>query len=139
MSKAGSSREWNWHPDLPVAVNPAFSWPPQPIATVRWFVDNWLPLSQYLLFTLMAIATWACIQPPLAETRWLHWNWIVQIWLTNLILMILFAQGLHVWFYGRNKQAGEYKYNRRGLVRNIQAFLFNDQYWDNLFHSLVSA
>ena len=137
--QAGSSREWNWHPDLPVAVNPLFSWPPRPRACIRWFVRNWMPLSEYPLYAVLALATWAWLSPPLSETQSLHWSWVAQIWVRNLLLMILFAQGLHFWLYGRQKQATTYKYDRRGLARNNRIFTFNDQYWDNVFHTLASG
>ncbi|KIC08848.1 desaturase [Leisingera sp. ANG-M1] len=137
--KAGSSREWNWHPDLPVAVTPAFSWPPRPIATLKWFAGNWLPITEYLIYALMAFATWAWLPPSLAETQELHWSWILQIWARNLILMTLFAQGLHVWLYGWKRQGDDFKYDRRGLARNNRVFKFNDQYWDNVFYALVSG
>lgn len=137
--EAGRSREWNWHPELPVAVNPAFSWPPRPAATVRWFVGNWFPVSEYLVYALLAFATWAWLQPSLEAARTLHWGWVVQIWLRNLILMVLFAQGLHVWLYSLKRQADEYKYDRRGQARGNRVFLFHDQYWDNVFHVLASG
>ena len=38
--KAGTSKEWNWHPDLPVAVTPLFSWPPRPIASAPVVCDQ---------------------------------------------------------------------------------------------------
>ena len=38
--KAGSSKEWNWHPDLPVAVTPLFSWPPQPAGNAALVCDQ---------------------------------------------------------------------------------------------------
>ncbi|WP_350333590.1 sterol desaturase family protein [Coralliovum pocilloporae] len=137
--KAGSSREWNWHPDLPVAVTPAFSWPPRPVETVRWFVNNWLPVTEYVLYTLMAFATWAWLTPDLSEMSSLGFGWVLSLWLRNLLLMTLFAQGLHVWLYGWKQQGDDYKYDRRGLARNHRIFLFNDQYWDNVFYALVSG
>lgn len=137
--KAGASREWNWHPDLPVATSPLFEWPPRPVASLRWFAGNWLPMTEFMIYALMAWATWVWLQPSLAETQTLEWGWVLQVYARNLILMILFAQGLHVWLYGWKKQGGEYKFDRRGLSRNNRRFLFNDQYWDNVFHTLVSG
>ena len=39
------SREWNYHPDLPLANPSIFQWPPSPGFLGRWFVRNWLMLS----------------------------------------------------------------------------------------------
>lgn len=137
--KAGSNKEWNWHPDLPVAVSPLFSWPPKPIATLRWFAANWLPVTEFTIYALMAWATWVWLQPGLEEMRTLEWGWILQVWARNIILMTLFAQGLHVWLYGWRGQGRNFKYDRRGIARNNRKFLFNDQYWDNVTYTLLSG
>ena len=137
--KAGPNKEWNWHPDLPVAVSPLFSWPPKPIATLRWFAMNWLPVTEFTIYALMAWATWVWLQPGLEEMKALEWGWILQIWARNIILMTLFAQGLHVWLYGWKGQGRKFKYDRRGIARNNRKFLFNDQYWDNVTYTLLSG
>ena len=137
--KAGTSKEWNWHPDLPVAVTPLFSWPPRPIATLRWFATNWLPITEYLIYTLMAWAIWAWLVPPLEQMQRLSWGWVLQLWARNLILMIFFAQGLHLWLYGWKKQDEDYKFDRRGPAKNARIFLWNDQYWDNVTYALLSG
>lgn len=136
---AGSSREWNWHPDLPVAVTPLFCWPPRPIATLRWFAMNWLPITEYLIYALMAWATWAFLQPGLEEMTTLKAGWVLQVWLRNLILMTLFAMGLHLWLYRWRKQEDQLKFDRRGIARDNRVFAFNDQLWDNVFFTLVSG
>ena len=112
--KAGSNKEWRWHPDLPVAVTPLFSWPPRPMATLRWFVANWLPMIEFMIYALIAWATWAWLTPPLAEMQSLDWGWVLQLWARNLILMIVFAQGLHMWLYGWKKQYPSWQDPRKG-------------------------
>ena len=137
--KAGESREWNWHPNLPVAVTPLFSWPPRPVETVRWFAANWLPMTEFMIYALMAVATWVWLQPDLQTMKTLEWHWVLQVWGRNVILMTLFAQGLHVWLYRWRRQGSDYKFDRRGLARNNRIFLFNDQYWDNVTYTLLSG
>ena len=63
--KAGESKEWNWHPDYPVAVSPIFSWPPKPIATLKWFTLYWLPITESLIYALLAVGVWFFLVPPL--------------------------------------------------------------------------
>ena len=137
--RAGTSKEWNWHPDLPVAVTPLFSWPPRPMATLRWFATNWLPITEYLIYALMAWAIWAWLVPPLEQMQRLSWDWVLQLWARNLILMTFFAQGLHLWLYGWKKQEDDFKFDRRGLAKNARVFLWNDQYWDNVTYALLSG
>jgi len=69
----------------------------------------------------------------------LSWGWVLQLWARNLILMIFFAQGLHLWLYGWKKQDEAYKFDRRGLAKNARIFLWNDQYWDNVTYTLLSG
>ena len=51
----------------------------------------------------MAWAIWAWLVPPLEQMQRLSWGWVLQLWARNLILMIFFAQGLHLWLYGWKK------------------------------------
>ncbi|MDG1431238.1 MAG: sterol desaturase family protein, partial [Paracoccaceae bacterium] len=92
--KAGTSKAWNWHPDLPVAVTPLFAWPPKPVATLKWFANNWLPVTELTVYALMAWATWAWLVPPLEQMQTLEWGWVLQLWARNMVAMIVFAQGL---------------------------------------------
>ena len=36
----GMSREWNYHPDLPLHDPSIFRWPPDPGFLARWFARN---------------------------------------------------------------------------------------------------
>lgn len=136
---AGSSREWNWHPDLPVAVSPLFAWPPRPVPTLRWFAGNWLPMTEFMIYALMALATVAYLLPDLSAMAEPGVAWITQIWLRNLMLMIAFAGGLHLWLYRWKRQSEQVKYDKRGMTSGHPSFLFGDQVHDNMFHTLVSG
>ena len=137
--RAGESREWNWHPNLPVGVSPIFSWPPRPIATLKWFTLYWLPITESMIYALLALTTWLFLVPSLEQMRVLEWSWILQLWARNIILMTIFAQGLHLWLYGWKKQKDDFKYDRRGLAKKNRVFLWNDQYWDNVTYTLLSG
>ena len=50
---AGESREWNWHPDLPINTSPVFEKPPRPFASLRWYAGAWLPISELLLYVVI--------------------------------------------------------------------------------------
>ena len=136
---AGESPEWNWHPDLPVAVSPLFDWPPRPVATFRWFVQNWLPITEFTIYLIIALAVWALLQPGLDQTREFEAGWIFSVWLRNIIMMTAVAAGLHLWLYGWNRQGLSFKYDRRGLAEKNRTFAFNSQLWDNVFWGLASG
>ncbi len=142
--RAGASKAWNWHPDLPIALSPLFAWPPRPLATmkwfaVKWFATKWLPITELTIYALMAWATWVWLVPSLEQMKTLGWSWVLQLWARNLILMFIFAQGLHLWLYGWKKQGDDFKYDRRGMAKNARIFLWNDQYWDNVTYVVLSG
>ena len=87
----------------------------------------------------MAWVTWVLLVPPLDQMVTLEWGWVAQLWARNIILMTIFAQGLHLWLYGWSKQKEKFKYDRRGLAKENRVFLWNDQYWDNVTYTLLSG
>ena len=48
------SREWNYHPELPLADPSLFKWPPDPRFLSRWVVRNWLTMSERVMMVLLA-------------------------------------------------------------------------------------
>jgi len=42
---AGQSKDWNYHPDLPIALSPVFDIPPKPKAAFVWLTKTWLSLT----------------------------------------------------------------------------------------------
>ena len=136
---AGENRDWNWHPELPVVISPLFDWPPRPLDTVRWFARNWLPVTEYMIYLIIALAVWTFLQPGLEETRELGAGWIAAIWLRNIVMMTAFTAGLHLWLYGWKRQGLSFKYDRRGLAESNRTFAFNSQLWDNVLWSLASG
>lgn len=138
-SKAGKSRDWNWHPDIPTPYSPLFSFPPHPIAVLKWFCRMWQPLSQQVMYVVLAFAVWAWLQPSFEMTTTLQAGWVFEIWLRNIVMMTTIAMGLHLWLYTWQKQGDTQKYDRRGLATNNRKFAFNNQFWDNVAFSLLSG
>ena len=59
------SREWNYHPDLPLANPSVFRWPPDPGFLGRWLVRNLLMLSERVMMVLLALLCWWLLYPSL--------------------------------------------------------------------------
>ncbi|MEM9369997.1 MAG: sterol desaturase family protein [Pseudomonadota bacterium] len=133
------SREWNFHPELPVAYSPLFEWPPRPRAIAGWFSRAWLPISEHLIYVALALAVLAWLQPPLNETATLEAWWIFEIWARNMIMFIAVAGGLHLWLYTWRKQGDRLKYDYRDLAANNGTFAFRSQLWDNVMWGLASG
>ena len=136
---AGESREWNWHPSLPIETSPVFKALPRPFASLKWYADAWLPLSELALYVLLAWAVWAWVQPDPLATQALAPGWIAAVWLRNIALMTVFATFLHLWLYTWKKQGDALRYDRRGPTATARVFAFGSQLWDNVAYALISG
>ncbi len=133
-----TNKQWNYHPDLPLRDPSIFSWPPRPSSLASWFARNWLTLSERVLMVIVAIGLWAVAYPPLDAARSFEMGWIAQVWIVNLILMLVCAGGLHWWFYTRKAQGKRLKFDHRGQATG-KLWTFSNQVHDNMFWSLSSG
>ena len=133
------SKNWHWHPDLPIPMSPIMSWPPRPIATIKWIASYWLAIGAITMEFAFAWLVHLFLQPDLAAMKTLELGWISQLWCRNMVLLILVAGGLHLWFYTMNSQQKQRKFDPRPLARNNRKFWFGDQVRDNMFWSLGSG
>ena len=107
------SKEWNYHPELPLQDPSVFKWPPSPGFLVRWFGHNWLTLSERVMMVLLAVVMWLLFYPSLVTAQNFAIGWILQTWLINFILVLSCAGGLHWYFYMRKGQGMALKFDRR--------------------------
>lgn len=134
-----SSKDWNYHPDLPLEDPSVFRKGVTPGIIVGWFRRNWLALSERVLLLIVAIIAYLTLYPSLEAAQSFRLGWIAQTLLVNYGLMIAIAGGLHAYFYMRKGQGLTLKFDKRGQTRNNRNFLFSDQVKDNMFWSLVSG
>lgn len=134
-----TSRDWNYHPDLPLQDPSIFSRPGDVGYLAHWFARNWLTLSERMILLIIAVAAWALLYPPLEAAKTLAIGWIAQTWAVNMAIMVGFAGALHWYFHMRKAQGKRLKFDHREMMRNNSAFLFRDQVKDNMFWSLVSG
>ena len=138
-SKTSSNSNWNYHPELPLADNSLFKWPPDPSFAANWLRTNWLSLSERVLMLLLAILLWIWVYPDLEAAKEFSSGWIAQVWIINLALLSSIAGGLHPWFIKDNKQNKNLKFDRRDQGKNNKLWNFSDQVKDNMFWSLGSG
>ena len=139
MSKTSENKAWNYHPDLPLKDPSIFVWPPNPAFLMRWFARNWLTLSERVLMVIIAVGLWLVAYPKLETAQSFAFGWIAQIWLVNMVLMIVSAGGLHLYFITYRKQGKRLKFDPRDQGRNNRLWNFSDQVKDNMFWSLGSG
>lgn len=132
-------QEWNHTPDLlPLRVNPLFERPFRPRAVLRWYWESWFPITQNLALVGLACLAWSSASPSLEEASELG-LWIALIFLRNLVLAGVLAQGLHMVFHRFALQGTDHKYDPRPFPRDGRVFSFGSQYWDNVFWTLASG
>ena len=135
----GMSREWNYHPDLPLHDPSIFRWPPDPGFLARWFAKNWLTLSERVMMVIVSVALWYWAYPSLDRAQEFALGWIAQVWAVNFAIIFLTAGGLHWFFYMRKGQGDRLKYDPRDLMVRGKQFTFGGQVRDNMFWSLGSG
>jgi len=133
------SKDWNYHPDLPLPDSSVFRWPPEPRYLAGWVLRNWLTLSERVLMVALAVALWAFAYPPLEAARGFAFGWVAQVWLVNMTMMIVVAGGLHWFFYILKAQGKVLKFDRRDPARGNALWNFRHQVRDNMFWSLGSG
>ena len=91
-------KQWNHHPELPIGVSPLFSRPFNLSAILKWFVRGWFPISENLIILTLSCISWFFFHPALVHCQVFQFDWIAQIFARNLVLMVLVAGGLHLYF-----------------------------------------
>ena len=142
-----AATKWNWRPDGPVENNPFFLWPINVRDGIKWYFNNWKPLSEYFLFGLLAYISWVFLQPPLNQLVDFDINnirqsdliWLFKVYSRNIFYTLLVAGGLHLYFYTFAKQSLERKYEAKMLSADSTRFTFGKQVYDNMFWTLLSG
>ena len=130
---------WNHRPKQPVNLNPLFDWPPKFMAIVIWYSGYWLAISTTTLALALAFIAYCTILPPLEVMQIVQVDWIVRVWLANLVPHILCASLLHLWLYEMKGQNKDFKFDPRPLATKNRTFSFSNQVHDNMFWTLASG
>jgi lathosterol oxidase len=130
---------WNYRPDHPVVLNPLFQWPPKPIAVLKWYSAYWFVASTTTFTIVLATVIYFVLLPPLSAMQSLGWEWMLRVWLANLVPHALTAGTLHMWLYHWRAQDKRFKYDARDQARNNGTFTFRNQILDNMFWTLASG
>lgn len=136
--KRDAKGEWQ-PPELP-KPNPLFTRPWKPLTILKYhFGLNGFFWPYNLIYALLAVISWLYFTPGPDRTTHFQWGWMAEIYLRNVVLLILIAGGLHLWLYTKRGQGTVFKYTNKWLATKDSKFLFKDQTYDNLFWSLTSG
>lgn len=135
---AGKSREWNYHPNLPIAISPVFDIPPAPKAAMAWLFGTWCKLTPPVNHLFFALITYTFLWPSMTTMQVLGWEWGAQIFAVNFGAVSILAGALYSYLYIFEGQEAHLKYDLRPMEKNSR-FTFGNQIRDNMFWSLASG
>ena len=138
-ARRSKRRVWNYMPELPIAQAPYFELPFRPGASLRYLFNLWRPFGLRFLILMLAIGAWTWFTPSLARTQEFHLDWMLEIGLRNLVIVLVVAGGLHLLLYTFSRQGDETRYDARPLARKSKQFHFGNQVWDNMFWTLAGS
>ena len=130
---------WNHTPPVPIPVSPFFTWPPDPVAMVRWVWGSWFLISEKLIILGLAILSYLWFTPTLEQAQTLSPGWIAMIYLRNFALIFGVAGGLHLWLYTFSRQGQALKFDPRPLMVKGRQFTLGGQVRDNMVWTLGSG
>ena len=114
-----------WTPERRASYGPLFTWPPKPVALMRWFVHSYL-LSWNTLFAAVGIALYGFATPSEATTRTLSVGWVAYLFVRNVAIVAVWFGAFHWRLYVRRAQDTRFKYNAR-WPRESDRFTFGSQ------------
>ena len=133
------SRDWHYHPELPIRNAALFDWPPSVTGIAKWFAGVWLTVNTVTIWLALAIAVYYVLIPDLERMKTLEFSWIAEFYIRNLALIFTVAGGLHLYFYTFRRQGDRRRYDARAATGNRKKFTFNNQVHDNMFWTLASG
>lgn len=138
-TKSGFRKQWHYMPQVPVQTSPLFAWPPKPVKAIKWIAGSWFTISENVILVILATLIWIYASPSLETAQTLRLEWILPVYLRNIILMTMVAGGLHWFFHSSKKQKDHLKFDAREVPSKGKSFTFNNQLYDNVFWTLGSG
>ena len=141
MDKAESTNKssiWHFSPKLPIKGAPYFDRPNKPFKSLLYLLRSWNPLGQRCLFLILALIVWTWFTPSLERAQAFTFDWILEVWLRNLVLLLIIAGGLHLYLIKHKKQGDDYRYDKTPMLK-AKVFTFGNQVYDNMFWTLGPA
>ena len=98
LSEKRPKIRWNFRPDLSDQFAPYFRWPPNVGGSLRYLVGSGSFLGARVYVLGIAMLSWYFFAPELERCQEFSADWIAQIWLRNIIIMLLPSHPLHALF-----------------------------------------
>ena len=130
---------WNYLPEVPLKTSPFFIWPLKPVEMAKWLWNSWFLITEKLIILGISFACYLWFQPPLEDMKTFEIGWMAQIYMRNILLTLIVAGSLHLWFYTFSAQGKKLKFDPRPLMINGKQFTLGGQVRDNMVWTLGSG
>ena len=130
LDDASGDSFWNYHPELPIPPGGIFRNIWNPLAVVKGILLSWFDVYVRGLFLLMIVVLWFNVFPTIEAIREGGWAWALQIYSINLVLMLCWAGGIHLYFYTFAIQRKYLQFDMNAMQKG-RKFTLNDQVLGN--------
>ena len=127
---------WNFHPDVPIPQGGIFRKLSDPTFVFKGILASWFGLYVRGLALCLITVIWLTLIPSMTEIGAGGSLWIAQILLVNMVLMLAWAGGLHLFLHRYAKQGNFLKFDLKPMRKGPQ-YTLGDQVYDNMFWTLA--
>ena len=127
---------WNYHPVLPIEQGGIFRNIWNPLFVSKNVFLSWFGIYIRGIFLAIITVLWLTILPATEDINKGNSIWLAQIFVVNLMLMLLWAGSLHLYLHRYNRQGTFLKFDPKPMQKGPQ-FTFGDQVYDNMFWTLI--
>ncbi len=128
----------DWSPKNPIALAPINTWPPKPIAILKWIFGFPGFIWPYNAFWLcVTLATWVYLTPEMASMATIELWWVGLLFARNLAFVTIVFGGLHLFFYYFRLQGDSHRFTTQPFAKNNRRFIFKNQVYDNIIRTLI--
>ena len=106
-------QSWHFTPDLPLRQAPYFESPLSIRDSLLYLLNVWRPFNLRFLLLTLAVVSWVWFTPSLERAQEFRLDWILEIGLRNLIIVLVVAGGLHLLLYTFKRQGDDEHYDSR--------------------------
>lgn len=134
-----ADKYWNYFPPLPLKMAPWFDKPRNVRTIALHWLRMWHPRNMPIWYLLLAVIIWFYFTPSLSRATEFRFDWIFEIWLRDMVLMLVIAGGTHLYLHTFKTQGDKLRYDKRPLEKNSKRFHFGNQVRDNMFWTLTTG
>jgi len=126
----------DWAPSARLELPPYWTWPPRPMAILKWLAEYLFPWNAFHMAA--ALAYWYLVLPDVAVMRTVSWGWTLRLYAVNAAAILVLYGSIELIYYAKRKQGTRFKFNARFPADHpSNVFWFKSQNIDNVLRSFL--